>query len=118
MHKTVLPMLTFILLLGLPARADDAPTKHYLIKGDAITFQFGATDDELAILDTLPDLKSIDFGGGGGWSGRDPRTFPWAITDAGFARLGHLPRRRSPPRRPRQPSRQQANWLRVRCGSK
>src|SRR6188472_3945640 len=60
----------------------------YALRDDAITFRYGATDADLAILDTLSNLKSISLGGGpGGGDGQDPRTIPWPITDTGFAHV-------------------------------
>jgi Leucine-rich repeat (LRR) protein len=43
----------------------------------------------MAILDTLPDLKYIGIGAMEASSGRDPRTVPWPITDAGFPHLAN-----------------------------
>lgn len=74
---------------------DAAAASHYTLRGDTITFELGATDADLAILDTLGDLKTITLGLAGPIGGAmasvslDPSTVPWDITDAGFAHLAH-----------------------------
>jgi Leucine-rich repeat (LRR) protein len=89
MRKLLRPLFAFALLSVATAHAADAPAKHYFIQGDAITFKFGATDEEVAILDTLPDLKTIEFGGAEAFSGPMPRDLSWAVTDVGFAHVAH-----------------------------
>lgn len=61
--------------------------QHYSIKGDTITFRFGATDQDMASLDAHPDLKTIVIGGDG--DGPDPSKVPFKITDAGFAHIAN-----------------------------
>lgn len=63
--------------------------QHYVIKEDTITFRFGATDRDMAVLDAHPDLKTIVIGGGEPWNGRDPSKFTFAITNAGFAHIAN-----------------------------
>ncbi len=69
--------------------AAEAPgRKHVIIEKDAITFRWGATDRDMALLEDHPNVKTISLGGGEPWSGGDDPQ-PFAITDAGFAHIAN-----------------------------
>src|SRR5690349_16899649 len=69
--------------------AEAPDRKHVFIKADSITFQWGATDDDMAVLEDYPDVKSIVFGPDEANGFRNPADFPFEITDAGFARIAN-----------------------------
>jgi len=91
MPRSILIAVLLPLVVAALCRAADPPpaSPHYVLRDDAITFQFGATDADLAILDSLPDLKTITIGLSEPGFGRDPRTISWAVTDTGFAHLAN-----------------------------
>jgi hypothetical protein len=79
--------LAITLISVVAGRADRPDPAHYAVRGNSIFFADNATDKDLAILDAHPELKAIDLGGSGSWDGPDPRRFPIAITDVGFAHV-------------------------------
>jgi hypothetical protein len=76
-----------VALAALSLAASNAKWSPVQIDGDTATFVFGATDADMAKLDSHPELKSLKIGG-------DPIDIigpvpPYAITDAGFAHVAH-----------------------------
>jgi Leucine-rich repeat (LRR) protein len=85
-----IPIAALLMLAATSARAQQpTPRPHYRIQDDAITFEFGANDADMAVLDTQPNLKSVSIGGGYEGNGPAGRTVFWNITDAGFAHLAN-----------------------------
>jgi hypothetical protein len=91
MEKTFSSFILLSLLIGFPwsAACDAAgPVRpHYVVRDDTIIFTSEATDSDLVILDSHPELRTIDLGGSGPWCGPDPRGFPIKITNVGFAHI-------------------------------
>ncbi|HEY2880958.1 MAG TPA: hypothetical protein VGJ15_00960 [Pirellulales bacterium] len=85
----VVGMLSSLALQSSPA--DDPqqtpPPQHVQVRDDTITIAYGATDDDMAILDSHPDVKVVTLGGAESWDGPAPENFPFKITDIGFAHL-------------------------------
>ncbi|MBS0264760.1 MAG: hypothetical protein JSS02_22690 [Planctomycetes bacterium] len=67
-------------------------SEHVVIENETITFRWGATDEDMALLDDHPKTKTVVIGGLEPSDGPESPLAPFAITDVGFAHLARCPK--------------------------